>query len=472
MKKKGGIRPASRQTVISKYEKTVSSKNDMIRTLVIEHKRLDILCEYVLGGDPPLWFHQEMMEWQDSYSEALILAFRGARKTAYLTIARAVMEVVCNPNVRILFASDAEGQAKTFLRGVKSHFEHNEALRAIFGDFVVGADKWAESEIIVNRRTAVGMKEGTITCVGMETAILGRHFDVIIADDLVTEENSVTDGMRQKTYSYFYKTLLPCLEPGGRMWVIGTRWHEDDLYGHLAKSDYREQAYVRAILDDETDTSIWEDKFPTERMHRIRKGSLSAFELQWMCRSGTGLGGIFKEDHFHYYESLPEPFFKWQGVDLAAGQKARNDFFAHVTIAIPKATRAVYLVSYAETKIVFPKQVTFIASRFREHPDTVRVGVEANAYQIVLTQQVREQFPEVPIVPRWTLKDKVARAQQLALFASENPFHVRPAHHRFIRRMCSFPHGPKDLFDAFDLAVGMAFGGVRKQRREKEPGLL
>lgn len=470
MKSKGGVR-MPRQTIVSNYEKTVEAKNDMIRSLVIDHGRIDIFCEYILGGEPPMWFHQDMMNWQDSYDEAMILAFRGARKTAYLTIARTIMLIIRNPNIRILFASDAEGQSKIFLRSIKSHFMHNDALLQVFGDYVTGADRWAESEIIVNKRTAIGMKEGTVTCVGMDTATLGKHFDVIIADDLVTEENSSTDGMRQRVYNYFYKTLLHCLDPGGKMWVIGTRWHEEDLYGHLEKEDYKNKTYVLGVLDEETDMSVWEEKFPTERMHRIRKGSLSAFELQLMCRSGRALGGIFKEDHFRYYESIPEPFTKWQAADLAAGMKARNDFFAHVTLGVQKITHSVYLISYTEAKMLFPRQVSFIAEKFNEHPETVRVGIEANAYQIVLTQQVRQDFPHVPVVPRWTIKDKVARAQQLALFATEHPIYIKPGHHRFMRRLCSFPHGPKDVFDAFDIAVGMGLGGVRK-KREYEPGLI
>jgi hypothetical protein len=460
---------------VSTFERARAARNDMLRQLVIEHRRIDILCEYILrgeNGDHAMWFHQEMLEWQDQHEEGMILAFRGARKTSYLTIARAILEILCDANVRILFTSDAADQAKTFLRGVKSHFEQNEELREVFGDYSSGAPKWADGEIIVNRRTAVGMKEGTITCVGMETALLGRHFDVIIADDLVTDENSLTEGQREKVKNFYYKTLLPALEPKGRQWIIGTRWHEEDLYGWLGKEDFKGQTYRLGILDEETDHSIWEEVFPTERMHRIRRGSLSAFELQWMCRSGVNFGGIFSEDHFRFYEYLPAEVFKWQGVDLAAGQKSRNDFFAHVSIACCKKTRRVFLLDFVETRLPFPKQVHLINLKFRKHPQTVRIGIEANAYQVVLAQMVQHWFPDVPVVPRWTLKDKVARAQQLATVAGEGgPFFIHRNHTKFLRRMVAFPHGPKDLFDAFDIAVGMALRGVRK-RREKEPGLL
>jgi hypothetical protein len=451
------------------YEQTQESRREMTRRLVLEHGRLDLFAEYVMGGDAPMWFHEDMMSFQGSVDEGLILAFRGARKTNYLTIGRALFEIVCNPNIRILFVSDAAEQAKTFLRGVKSHLQRNEELIATFGDLSVNAPKWSDSEITVNRRTSFAV-EATVTTAGTDTVLPGRHFDIIICDDMVTEENSVTMGQRQKVQNYFYKTLLPCLEPDGKLWVIGTRWHEEDFYGHLAKEDYKNATYTLGILDED-DKSIWEDRFPTERMHRIRRGNLSAFELQWMCRSGVSLGGIFSEEHFEYYEQLPADYFKWQGVDLAAGQRAQHDFFAHATIAVDKTTRDVYLVEFRETKLPFPRQVTFIGARFDEHPDTVRVGVESNAYQIVMTQQVKETFPDIPVWPVYTQKDKVARAQQLATVATGKPFKVKRQHHKFIRRMCAFPNGPKDVFDAFDIAVTMGLRGVRK-RRAREVGLL
>lgn len=462
----------SRHTQIARYEASREATNDMLRKLVIEHDRMDIFCEFIMGGDPPMWFHTEMMEFQDEHDEALILAFAGARKTQHCTVARAIKEIIKNPDVRILLVADAADQAKTFLRGVKSHFENNEKLKEVFGDFYTGADKWTDSEIIVNKRTAVGLREPTIMCAGVDTSLIGRHFEIIVSDDLVTEENSATDNQRQKIKNYFYKTLLPRLTPDGRLWIIGTRWHDEDLYGWLAKNDYKDSTYVLGIIDEATDESIWEDVFSTERMHRLRKGNLAAFELQWLCRSGVALGGIFNEDHFRTYEDLPPNIFKWQGVDLAAGQKARNDFFAHVTIGVEKTHRDIYLVHFREAKLTFPKQLELVNQRFRDHPDTVRVGIEANAYQIVMTQQVRDQYPDIPVVPRYTLKDKVARAQQMATLATDKPIYVRPQHHKFVRRLCAFPNGPKDVFDAFDIAVGMGLKGVKKRGRKQSIGLI
>lgn len=473
-----------RHVYSKQYASAKAARRAKIRELVLDYGRIDVFAEFVVdrchedppGGDQPMWFHKEMMEHQDQYREGVILSFRGARKSHYCTETRILFEIVRNPNIRILLASDAAGQSKTLLRGVKSHFEKNEELIAIFGNFVAGADKWADDEIIVGKRTAIGLKEPTVHAIGTETALPSRHYDLILGDDVCTADNTTTEGQRNKLKDWFYKTLLPCLEPAGRLWMIGTRWHEEDLYGWLSDpkkgADYAESTFIFGVLDEETDQSVWEEQFPTERMHRIRRGNLAAFELQWMCRAGVSLGGIFTQEHFKYYDQLPQDVIKWQGVDLAASQKDINAFFAHVTLCITKASKDCFLVAYRETRLPFPKQINLINERFDSHPDTIRVGIESNAYQQVMIQMMQYISPHIPTVGVWTNKDKVVRANQLTtIFGPDKPIYVLRQHGRFIRRLCAFPNGPKDLFDAFDLAVTMGLRGVKK-KRDNEVGLI
>ncbi len=442
--------------------------------MILEDGRIDILCKYVLKfpfeAQP---FHRTMMKWQSAHDEGLCLAWRGAAKTSFLTIARVIYEILKDPDIRILLVSEAEGQSKTFLRQIKSHFRNNETLKEVFGDYYTDAETWSETEIIVNKRTK-HYGEPTVMCAGIGTTLPSRHYDIILADDLVTEENAATEGQRKKTHDYFYKTLLPTLmSPHGRLWVIGTRWHEEDLYGWLQKEDYKHATLVIGALDEETDRSRWEESFPTERLHRIRKGNLGAFELQYQCSGGTSGGGIYTIEHFLWYDQLPAEVFIWQGVDLAIGQKAVNDFFAHVTIAIHKETKDPYLIEYRKLKLPFPRQAPFVAKQYDRHPRTVRVVCETNSYQLALKQTLNEDYPDIPVIGRYTLKDKIARAQQVAKILTDHPLRVRRQHHDFIRNLVGFPNkkGSKDLFDALELALGQGLRGARKKRRN-EPGLL
>lgn len=462
----------SRSKNSDEYERIRERSNAIIRELVIEHRRIDVLAEMVLGFKPEP-FHVEMLRWQDATQEGLLLAWRGAAKTTFCTITRCLFEMILDPNVRILLAADAVDQAKVILRAIKSHLTDNKRFREVFGDWVTGAKTWSESEITINRRTSHA-GESTITCAGIGTALPTRHFDVIIADDLVTKDNSQTEGQRKKVFDYFYETLYPTLEsPRGRLWVVGTRWDDEDLYGWLQKEDYRDATFVLGVLDEETDRSRWEAKYPTARLHRIRKANLGAFELQYMLRSKSGGGGIFSTEHFLYYEELPPDCFFWQSVDLAAGQKAHNDFFVHVTLAIHKPTKNPYLVDYRKLHIPFPQQVKLLYDMWRAYPDTIRVVVESNAYQVSLRQQMRDSYPEVPVIGRHTSTDKVARAQQLAMLFTDHQLRVKRTHHEAVRLLCGFPKlkGSKDFFDAVEIGVGQGLRGARK-RREDEPGLI
>jgi len=402
-----------------------------------------------------------------------LLGWRGAAKTTFCTISRCIFEILQNPNVRILLASEAVDQSKIFLRSIKSHFENNERFREIFGDYVKGASVWAETEITVNKRTSHA-GESTILCTGMGTALPSRHFDIIIVDDLVTMGNSATEGQRKRTLNYYYATLLPTLDtPHGRLWVIGTRWHEEDLHGHLQKFDFASACLVVSALDPETDCSRWEEKISTERLHRYRRANPETFALQYMLHTTIGEGKIFTFEHFRYYETLPDDVFFWQGVDLAIGLQDQHDFFAHVTLAVQKTTRVPYLVSYRKKRLTFPQQVEFLAQRFKDYPATVRVVIEENNYQRALRQQLRESHPEVPAVGRSTIKDKVARAQQLTAIFTDRPLHILYGHSEFLELICGFPvkKGSKDVFDALDLAIGQGLKGAKKRRR-KEPGLI
>lgn len=460
-----------KKRVIAEYVDKVRERNlDLLRSLVLRDRRLDVLAEHVLGYKPKP-FHRAMMQHQEDHPEALYLAFRGAAKTTYLNITRCIAEILWDPDIRILIVSNSKDQAKLFLREIKKQFEANELLRAAFGDYVSTVDKWGEDEIVVRKRTRV-YRDATIKCAGSETALPGTHVDVIIADDIVLEEAARTEGQREKLKTFFYKTLGPILEPHrahdsdipGKMWVIGNPYHHLDLYAHLQSHEMADATLVQPILDD-NDESVWPERFPTDLIRRRRHamGHL-IFALQYMCEAHAQRGEIMEPSWFRYYTVAPENLIVWQGVDLAISQKTTADFFAHVTIGVQKITRDVYLLDFYERRLTFKRQVDFIAEQFKRW-DPLRVVIEANAYQDALRQYLRVDYPDVRAVPRFTNVDKVTRAKKFSAILESGRFHVRNDHGPMIDHLCSLPSsGRFDLFDALDLAVGQGMRGVRKRR--------
>lgn len=119
------------------------------------------------------------------------------------------------------------------MREIKGQIE-SSTFRAIFGDWRTDHD-WSQESITIAPRTAV-KKESSITCSGIGAGKTGMHYDVIIMDDLNSAENSNTLEARAKIIDH-YRMNHAILEPGGIMVVIGTRYAQDDVIGHILDTE-------------------------------------------------------------------------------------------------------------------------------------------------------------------------------------------------------------------------------------------
>ena len=218
----------------------------------------------------------------------LVLLPRGSFKSSVVTIGYTVQSIVKNPNIRILIANEKLDNAKTFLSEIKGHFESNEILRNFYGDFI-SKFGWREDSIIVSKRTK-NLKEPTVSCAGVEVVKVGMHYDLIIMDDLVSDQNSTTKEQIDKVKD-FYRLALPMLEPGGEIIVIGTRWHFNDLYNHLIENEkHRFNYYIRGAYTE--DKKLWFPNRLTEEFLQDQRRSQSSY--QFACNPGEA--SIFMSD--------------------------------------------------------------------------------------------------------------------------------------------------------------------------------
>lgn len=75
-----------------------------------------------------------MLQFQEAAKETCLqLAPRGVGKSTILTITRAVYEILKDPNIRNLIASNTQLHAEVFLREIKLHLEHNVRVLDYFG---------------------------------------------------------------------------------------------------------------------------------------------------------------------------------------------------------------------------------------------------------------------------------------------------------------------------------------------------
>jgi hypothetical protein len=199
---------------------------------------LKYLCKTILGMED--WqdgLHDQLAAFlEDPAEKKLILVPRGHFKSSIVTVGWSIQQVLRDANTRILITNAVWDLARKFLREISGLLTDKSLLPEIFGRFDGPGSKFTQDEITVAQRTRGTIKEATLTTAGVETALTGGHYDIILHDDLVEENNIGTKEQIQKIIR-FYQNSLDLLDPGGRILVVGTRWAMGDLYGTLIENE-------------------------------------------------------------------------------------------------------------------------------------------------------------------------------------------------------------------------------------------
>lgn len=474
-------------------------QKEMYRRAIIDEGRLDVLMRLLgLQVKPHHLAYIEFFKQTDAKGKkyAGLLGPRGSGKSTVCDIAYVIMRALQNRQINVLIASRTSEQAKAFLAAIKGNLEKLEQME-IFGRLV--GDKWDETAASIFGREP-GQKEHSFHIGGVDGAIVSKHFDLIICDDLVEERNAKTESSREAVTRFFYKSLLPCLKSGGEMRVLGTRYHPEDLYGHLIERDpnFRNSFFIMpGVFDMDTgeavdlvenddgsfslpeNATVWDPiGFPVAEVLARREGMTRGdFESQYQNRVEFLRGDYFTADWFRYYDDDPAALVErlgllvWMGVDLAASQKSSADEFAIMVVGIIPKTFEIYVLDHISGRFTFNRQKELLVDMF-DTWDPVRTYVEANAYQAVLESTTAEEFPDIRTQPVWTTEDKVTRAIAFQDYYEKGKvFHRKGRSDKLEGQLTGFPHVKlKDLFDALYIAVwGAMRGGRRRGKRREEP---
>lgn len=419
--------------------------------------------------------HKRIILHESQHSHTLDLAPRGFGKSTVGDVDFCITKILRDPNVRIMIGSKTQTQAEAFLKEIRTHFEQNLDLIRVFGN--LQSRRWSDKEFTVNTRTII-RKEATVTALGASGAVVSKHFDIIMADDLVGFENARTELQRQKLKEWFYSALLPTLEPDGEIHVLGTRYHPSDLYQDFMDSGNYSVQVQRAINEkDGEEISLWEEKFSLETLRKIRAESGTIiFGMQYQNDVELAKGDIFKADYFRYYDSfdmtedgdvyvylkndetgelIKRKVKVYFGIDLAISQADSADYFVLFVVGID-GERNIYCLDYFRGRKTFDGQFNTIIDYARKYPMVERIGVESVAYQMAMAQELR-RTTNLPVISIKTAKDKVSRAfRRSALFENGKVF-LRTNMHDFENELLLMSRNGDqehdDMFDAFDFAI-------------------
>lgn len=450
------------------------------------------VCKYITCRSlQPL--HASIIHNVSDNQASMDLAPRGHGKSTIGDVDFCITNVLRNPDIRIMIGSKTQTQASAFLKEIRTHFEQNVNLIRIFGDWKKSRDNvWNDKEFTVNRRTVI-KKEATVSALGASGAVVSKHFDIIIGDDLVGFENARTEAQRKVLKEWFYSSLYPTLEPDGEIHILGTRYSPMDLYEDLIKSkNYKVNVQQAITVKDGQEYSLWESKFSLEKLRSIREeAGLIIFNMQYQNNTELAKGKIFKYKYFKHFEeydidydlnrvrvkvldSQGVPYWIpvriYMGADLAISEDetSNNDYFVLTVIGVDK-NKNVYVLDYLKERLTFNAQLNAILDYGKsKFPMVERIGVETVQYQKSLAQEIR-RLSLLPVVNIQTSKDKVTRAMRRSALFENGKVWFRIGMDDLEECLLLFPEvDHDDLFDGLDFALTVADQGnsVRVLNRE------
>lgn len=183
------------------------------------------------------WLFARCREVQQQPDNHLDLWAREHYKSTIITIGLTILNVLQNPNITVGIFSHTRPIAKAFLRQIKREWETNLLLQAYF-PFITPPEKgeartrtWSEDGGLIVRRDG-NPKEATIEAWGLvDGQPTGKHFALLIYDDVVTLESVTTPEQIKKTTDA-WRLSLNLGARDGKLRMIGTRYHASDTY-HL-----------------------------------------------------------------------------------------------------------------------------------------------------------------------------------------------------------------------------------------------
>lgn len=171
---------------------------------------------------------------ENSGPRKLILIPRNHLKSTVVTIVWSLQQILKNPNIRICINNAKYDTARDFIQTIQSFLDTNSKLEQIFGQFKSPRLAWNRDSFTIAQRT-LSRAQPTVMAASIDSILNGKHFDIIINDDLVEPNNVRTKEQIQKVID-FHKDCFNQIDKGGIIVDIGTRWAAQDLYGHVLDS--------------------------------------------------------------------------------------------------------------------------------------------------------------------------------------------------------------------------------------------
>lgn len=395
-------------------------------------------------------------------------------KSRLLAVRSTAWLVGRRPGIAIALTGFSLDLLKKFLKEVRQIME-TPAYKRVFPGIepVFGSDTQTEVEF---------SNGSTIICKSAGSKLTGRKVDWLVIDDAHAGRAEAESPLqRRRVIEWYFADCVTRLSNGAKVLVIGTRWHPNDLIGHLTSPDFVAQLVaenqghlafavtnIKAIADgvfDPLGRDEGEALFPEQRPISFLlglKATLPSYEWssQYDGTPRTATSGQADLTKLRYIQlaELPEDVTLTRGWDLAITEKQSADFTAGGLCGWDGYT--FYIVDMFKRQWAWAKvrnSVIEQAHRDKLKHGVLRIAVEGVGGFDAVYQDVKDALlGEIKVTKRNPGKGgKLLRAQGwLNLIEAGRVVIVRgPWNKEFIEELETFPEGiHDDQCDAVSIA--------------------
>ena len=280
--------------------------------------------------------------------------------------------------------------AKKLLKKVKQEIEGNDALKeALYPER--NSSGWANESLTC--------KNGSeITLSSFRTSNRGPHPGWIVVDDFLDKSAIYSKEQREKFIEVFNAEIMNMILPQGQVLVVGTPFHEKDLYANLKEAKNWRVFEYPAIFPD--GSLLWENRynfqaltdkrltlgsmiFSREILVRPISDSVSIFPWSILEKSFVGMDKYTLVDNII---SHPIKFKKVAaGVDLALSGNIGSDYTVIIVVGLDELNRIWLLHVTRLNGAGYNEQIaTLQRINYNFNPSVILM--ETNGFQKVMSQ--------------------------------------------------------------------------------------
>lgn len=319
--------------------------------------------------------HESVVQWwtrQEAKSNQILLLPRGHQKSRLVAL-RAAWWITKHPETTIMYVSATADLAEKQLYAIKSILE-SKIYRRYWPNMIHEdegkRERWTVSEISVDhpKRKIEGIRDVTVKAVGITANITGLHADIVVLDDMVVPTNAYTEEGRSKVAS-LYSQLASIENPNAQEWVVGTRYHPNDIYQTMIEmkasiynenGDLEEEDAVYELMQEVVETGgefLWPQQqredgslfgFNDRILAQIKAKYVDTtqFFSQYYNNPNSAENARISPEKFQYYErkSLQNQEGTWYikdrklnvyaAIDFAFSLRKKADYTALVVVGV------------------------------------------------------------------------------------------------------------------------------------------